>query len=293
MKKILFYLFYFFVKIYSLLPLKVIHVFSDIVCFVNYYTIGYRKKTILSNMRKSFPEKSEKEIKEICKKFYQNLFDTLFESLYSFRISQNKTSKYIHFLNIEECNMITEQGRDITAVIGHYGNWEWSFLGTQLFKANITYIYQKLQNKFFDKFWLNIRSKFGAVGFETVKVYRNVAKYKHDNIRILLFTLSDQCPQRKNINHWNIFLNQTTAWNIGFEKIASKYGHAVFYFSVNRVKRGFYKVNSVKISDDASKEEPLALFKKYCDLLENDIKAKPELWLWSHKRWKRQPENSD
>ena len=30
---------------------------------------------------------------------------------------------------------------------------------------------------------------------------------------------------------------------------------------------------------------------KYAELLENNIKEQPELWLWSHKRWKLKKED--
>ena len=77
--KIVYYIVYFFLWLLSLLPFSILYAFSTLLYYINYYIIGYRKKVVFSNLRNSFPEKSEKEIEKIAKGFYRYLGDYFFE----------------------------------------------------------------------------------------------------------------------------------------------------------------------------------------------------------------------
>lgn len=58
----------------SKLPLKILYIFSDVIFFLNYYFVGYRKEVITQNLKNSFPGKSEEEIREIRKKLLSQFF---------------------------------------------------------------------------------------------------------------------------------------------------------------------------------------------------------------------------
>ena len=67
--------------------------------FINYYIIGYRKKEVLENLKNSFPEKSDQEIKDISKKFFSNFCDYLAEMLKAFTISETESRVRMQHLN--------------------------------------------------------------------------------------------------------------------------------------------------------------------------------------------------
>ena len=73
----------------------------------------------------------------------------------------------------------------------------------------------------------------------------------------------------------------------GTEKIAVRVGAAVYYLSMSRVRRGYFKATFLKMADDASKTEEFSLTNDYFKLVEKDLEREPWLWLWTHKRWKR------
>src|SRR5690554_7852721 len=71
----------------SHLPFGVLYFISDIVYFLLYYIVGYRKKVVRENLQNSFPELTREERAAIEKKFYKHFADFLVESTKSLSIS--------------------------------------------------------------------------------------------------------------------------------------------------------------------------------------------------------------
>src|ERR1700754_1115276 len=59
-----------FIYLLSLLPFRALYFVSDIFYLVLYHIIGYRRKIVFNNLRNSFPDKSDAEIKALSKRFY-------------------------------------------------------------------------------------------------------------------------------------------------------------------------------------------------------------------------------
>ncbi|MDQ1100318.1 lauroyl/myristoyl acyltransferase [Chryseobacterium sp. SORGH_AS 1048] len=108
----------------SKLPLKILYVFSDIIFFLNYYIIGYRKNVITRNLERSFPHKSKTEIRDIKKKFYRNFSDYLVETIKSFSISETESRVRMQHINQELFHEAKAEGKNIILLAGHVFNWE-------------------------------------------------------------------------------------------------------------------------------------------------------------------------
>ena len=72
----MYYLLYIPLYLFSLIPLRVLYLFSDFLYFISYTVLGYRKKVVLDNLRIAFPEKTDEERLLIASAFYHNLADT-------------------------------------------------------------------------------------------------------------------------------------------------------------------------------------------------------------------------
>ena len=72
----------------------------------------------------------------------------------------------------------------------------------------------------------------------------------------------------------------------GAETIAKKFDLAIVYFSVKRLKRGFYEASFQVITEDPKNFPDYQITDKYFGLVESQIKQAPEYYLWTHKRWK-------
>jgi KDO2-lipid IV(A) lauroyltransferase len=68
--------------------------------------------------------------------------------------------------------------------------------------------------------------------------------------------------------------------------LARKFDYPVFYAEISRIKRGYYKCEFIPITLEPSKTQEFEISEKYMQMLQKTIEAKPEFWLWSHRRWK-------
>jgi Kdo2-lipid IVA lauroyltransferase/acyltransferase len=281
-----YYLFYGLNWIITLLPLPVLYIFSDFLYLILYNVAGYRRKVVATNLRNSFPEKTDKELKIIEKKFYRHLADVIIETLKSTHLTKANQKKRFTYSNLEIIYKLREEKRDIIAVLGHYNNWEWPTLLPYYLKYKTIIIYKPLQNKYFNNFVNNNRSKDGIVLTPTSQVIREIINYRKNNINTVSVFISDQIPAMGDIKYWTTFLNQDTAVFTGAGKIASKYDMAIVFFHVQKVKRGYYNLDIELLFDHTEGLSEEVITEKHVRRLEEIIREKPENWIWSHRRWK-------
>ena len=289
-----YYLFYGINWIFTLLPLSVLYIFSDFLYLVLYYVVSYRRNVVATNLKNSFPEKTDKELKVIEKKFYRHLSDLLIETFKSTHMTRANQKKRFTYSNLEVIDRLREEKRDIIAVLGHYNNWEWPTLLPYYLKYKTIIIYKPLQNKYFDSFINNHRSEHGIVLTPTSQVIREIINYRKNDINTVSVFISDQIPSKGDIKYWTTFLNQDTAVFTGAGKIASKYDMSVVFFHVQKVKRGYYNLNIELLFDHTAGLSEEVITEKHVRRLEEIIKEKPENWIWSHRRWKhKKPVEND
>jgi KDO2-lipid IV(A) lauroyltransferase len=289
-----YYLFYGINWIFTLLPLPVLYIFSDFLYLVLYYVVSYRRNVVATNLKNSFPEKTDKELKTIEKKFYRHLSDLLIETFKSTHMTKANQKKRFTYSNLEIIDKLREEKRDIIAVLGHYNNWEWPTLLPYYLKYKTIIIYKPLQNKYFNSFINNHRSEHGIVLTPTSQVIREIINYRKNDINTVSVFISDQIPSKGDIKYWTTFLNQDTAVFTGAGKIASKYDMAMVFFHVQKVKRGYYNLNIELLFDHTAGLSEEVITEKHVRRLEEIIKEKPENWIWSHRRWKhKKPVEND
>ena len=289
-----YYLFYGLNWIITLLPLPVLYIFSDFLYLVLYYVVSYRRNVVATNLKNSFPEKTDKELKIIEKKFYRHLSDILIETFKSTHMTRANQKKRFTYSNLEIIDKLREEKRDIIAIMGHYNNWEWPTLLPYYLKYKTIIIYKPLQNKYFNRFINNHRSEHGIVLTPTSQVIREIINCRKNDINTVSVFISDQIPSKGDIKYWTTFLNQDTAVFTGAGKIASKYDMAIVFFHVQKVKRGYYNLNIELLFDHTEGLSEEVITEKHVRRLEEIIKEKPEYWIWSHRRWKhKKPVEND
>jgi KDO2-lipid IV(A) lauroyltransferase len=281
-----YYLFYGINWIITLLPLRVLYIFADFLYFVLYHLVSYRRGVVATNLKNSFPEKTEEERKIIEKKFYRHLSDLLVETFKLTHMSTKEQKKRFTYSNLQIIDKLREDKRDVIAVLGHYNNWEWPTLLPYYLKYKTVIIFKPLQNRYFNNFINSQRSKFGIVLTPTSQVIREIVNYRKNKINTVSVFISDQIPAKGDIRYWTTFLNQDTAVFTGAGKIASKYDMAVVFFHIQKIKRGHYNLDIELLHDHTSGLSEDLITETHVRRLEEIIREKPEYWIWSHRRWK-------
>lgn len=276
----------------SYLPFRLLYWISDLVYFVAYYIIGYRKNVVQGNLKKSFPHLKDDELKLIEKKFYKHFADFLVESAKSISISNKEIKKRCAIINPELINQYHDEGKNVVVLCGHYNNWEYYAVGiAQQMKHKTIAAYRPLKNKFFDDVILKSRQRFGIEMLSMRSIPRYFSKMKNGDNPTMSIMVNDQSPGNPKTAYWNTFLNQETGWMKGAEKLARKYNQIVMFGCIRKVKRGFYEVTFYPITENPKNEKDGFILDKHAEYLEMVIQENPQYWLWSHKRWKHNKNN--
>ncbi len=272
----------------SKIPLKILYIFSDIIFFLNYYIVGYRKKVILQNIKNSFPEKTDEEIQGILKKFYLNFSDYLVETVKSFSISETESRVRMQHINQHLFHEAKAEGKNIILLAGHVFQWEWiNALAKIIPQKHCHPVYRKVNSNFWEDQMKKVRNKFGNEALEANEVIMNIFRNKNDGDSAYMF-VADQTPHVAHVNYGLEFLNQRTPAFIGYDKLATRMDLVFIYCEMKKVKRGFYQVNYHRIYPDGEKFVNNEVVKKFHKLLENTIHKYPDNYLWSHRKWKYQ-----
>ncbi len=289
MQIITYIFFIFFIYFIAIIPFNILYVFSNFIAFILHRVIGYRKNIITNNLLKSFPEKTDAEIKQIIKKNYKNLSDLLIESLKGFTIDSKQLVKRYKIENPELLNKYFYRQQSVIGAGGHICNWEWGALagGLQIQHLAIG-IYKSLSNKYIDKLLKRTRSKHGTL---LKSISKTSESFKNNlNKPSVYLLVGDQSPSTSKLDksYWINFLNQETACLHGIEKYAKRYNLPIIYFNVVRIKRGYYSVKLTELISEPLNYNDGEITKLYMKKLEKIIIEQPENWLWSHRRWKKQ-----
>lgn len=280
-------LYYVFVLPLSWLPMWLLHGISRLLFLLLFYVIPYRKKLVFKNLRNSFPEKSEQEIKVIARDFYLHFADLIVESVKNLSISQKDLVKRMKVKNPEVIQALYEKNRSVLMVSGHYNNWELLITAQQLILPHQAVgIGKPLTNKFWDKKLNERRARFGMRIINAQNVKEKMEEWKDEPTASLV--LSDQSPGDSHKSYWMNFLNQPTAVLFGAELMANMYDFAVVYFQIDKVKRGYYEISFENITTNPREEAYGFITEQHTKMLEKAIQERPEFWVWTHKRWKRE-----
>ena len=252
--------------------------------FLLYHVIRYRKKIVMSNLAIAFPDKSTEERIKIAKRFYQYFTDTFIESLKFISISKKELLKRVTG-SFDLINSLIDKGDNINLMAGHQFNWEYANL---LYSINLKIpfvgIYMPVENKIFNKIFLDVRSRYGTI-LISAPDFKNKM---HDVFKkqYLLALAADQNPGNPLSAFWLNFFGRPTPFASGPEKGAIKNNAAVVYVGFNKIKRGHYNFTTTLLTEQSATTKTGELTCLYRDILEKTIKQDPANYLWSHRRFK-------
>ena len=280
------------INIFSRLPFKIIYGLSGILFIFLYHFPGYRKKIVLNNLDRAFPEKEKKEINALARQFYRYFSDLVMETIKGPGLSEKEWRKRFIYRNPGLINRYFSKGQSVLLLGSHYGNWEWGSFSIPLFtKHQVVGIYKPIKNKGVEKYFNQLRQQWGLQLVSMANTGRAIVKYKDQPTLFVL--IADQTPVDIKNAHWLQFLHQDTPFLHGPDKLARRTGYPVIYAKIIRVKRGYYEVWFEELCPTPLLTKEGEITRLYAQALEKTIASDPKYWLWSHRRWKRTRRNTD
>jgi KDO2-lipid IV(A) lauroyltransferase len=291
MNALIYYLILPFLYLIAILPHSLFYLLSDLVFVIVYRIAGYRKKIVRKNLENAFPEKTTEERRKIEKDFYVYLCDFMLETLKT--LTFTKRSALQHCSIAPEAKALFdhyyEKKQSLIIVMGHFGNWEWGGNAFSLScKQPLHVVYHPLANPYFDRLLYRMRTRFGT-GLIKMKESSKVIPVLSKQLTAIVL-IADQAPRPENA-YWTQFLNQDTPVYWGPERIAKKLDLPVIYMGIYRIRRGKYEIRVETLMENPSLSAEGEITELHTRKLEADVIRNPELWLWSHKRWKHKRPN--
>ena len=280
----MYYICYGVLYLLSLLPMRVLYVIADALYGLVYYVFGYRKKVVMDNLAIAFPEKPEAERIRIAKKFYRNFIDSFIEVVKL--LSAGDSFLHRRFtVDASALQPLYEKGQSCQMHLGHTFNWEWGQLVlTRLTKYKILVVYMPIKNKFFERLFYRLRTRTGNVFLPATNMRESITPYLQS--QYLLGLVADQNPGNTHSAYWLNFFGRPTPFVSGPEKGARSCNLPVAFASIEKPRRGYYHATIKLGCPNAALLPEGQLTRDYVSYLEDVIRRSPDMWLWSHRRWK-------
>lgn len=280
----MYYFVYFLLYAISLLPSFVLYGISDFAAFVLYRLVGYRKQVVMHNLQICFPELSENERKKIAAKFYRNLTDTFIETIQLLSISEKKFHQMAS-IDLAEAISIANTGRSVQFMAGHQFNWELAnWLIAEKMPIPFVGVYMKIKSQPINKIFYDLRARKGTVLVAATE-FRN-KMHQLVNTQYSIGLAADQNPGNHSMSNWLYYFGRPTPFISGPDKAAIRNQCAVVFIKMIKLKRGRYRFEACLLAEKGEALQEGELTRRYRDMLEKLIKANPDNYLWSHRRWK-------
>ena len=273
------YVIYFFLNMF---PKNLVTIMGGIIFgLIGPYT--KKNKTVKKNLNIIFPNKTNKEIKNIAKKSWMNVGKTFFELLILPKIT--KSQNRIKLQGSENLKNIVKNKEKIMFVGIHQSNWEILLPSIDKLGISVGGIYRHINNPHLNNFILKIRnkSKFSNESFYTPKGKKSAKEILvgiKKNISVVL--LIDQKDSAGDLVN---FFNIPSKTQTGFIKIAKKNNLKIIPIENIRNKDNsftliFHKpLNNILINSD------LKIINQIHLIIENWIKKNPTDYFLQHNRF--------
>lgn len=272
------------------------YVVENLLYFLLCYVLRYRRKVVRRNLRNSFPEKSERELAEICRRFYRTLAELFVDTINMAHMSADKARTVLTVKGLEE-HRAAVKGRDWIALTAHYGCWEYcSYWGLYEPSQMLVAVYHPLRSVVMERFYQRLRNYENSTTVamkECLRFYLRNRETGIDGKNLVMGLIADQNPPRRPDSHWFRFLNQDTIFFDGGEKLALRCHLPVYFVCMERLQRGRYQMSFELLYDGEEEVAPNEITERYVRRLEAMIVERPELWIWSHRRWKHKRKNAN
>ena len=265
------------------------YVLQDTIYFIVYKCLRYRVGVVTENLRNSFPDRPMAEIKRIRRSFYHNLSEIFISTVSQAAMSDDDCRRRVRVKNLDEV-LSDLRGRDALLSTAHFGCWEYcSYWGLYERSQMLVAVYHPLRSKVMEELYRRLRNYENSMTVSMKESLRFYLRNRTGGIagkNLVMGLIADQNPPRRPDSRWFRFLNQDTIFFDGGEKLALRCNLPVYFVKMSRLRRGRYEMSFELIYDGKEEVAEYEITQRYVRKLERMICECPELWMWSHRRWK-------
>jgi KDO2-lipid IV(A) lauroyltransferase len=249
------------------------------------------RERALENLRASFPEASDAQLRRIARKSCEHLIMVGAEVLCMPRLMQ--FNKYLDYVDISGCIepfQYVAAGNPVILVTGHFGNWEMMGYSMSAMGFPPTAVARPLDNPYLNDHILALRQRTGLkILFKEGMTDEALADLRQGRP---LGLIADQDAGRRGF-FVDFFGRKASAYK-SIAYLAMEENIPIFVGGVYRVGPGFrYRIEMTDriVPGDYPKDldGAMAITQRYTAGIEKAVRLAPEQYLWVHRRWKTRP----
>lgn len=253
--------------------------------FIVRYLLRYRVGVARENLRACFPGWTEAQLQQVLDAHYRHQGEVLAEALKLGVFSSAELLERIEFAGYDTIREQLRAGQSLLLLTSHQCNWEWLVqanaceLGIPIFAA-----YKPPHSAAADRATLWLRGRFGVHMVPGKRMLRTVARAR--NTVHVVGMMADQVPTSSGGRVWLSFLGRDTAFFPGPAEIARVCKYTTYFVGMQRISRGHYRTRVAPIATAAEAIDTAAFTARYAAQIEEEVRAAPADWAWTHRRWK-------
>jgi KDO2-lipid IV(A) lauroyltransferase len=183
-------------------------------------------------------------------------------------------------------NELIKKGKNVQLHAGHQFNWEFgSLLMSKEIQSIPTYaVYMPLTNKAMERLFLKIRQKYGTRFIKATEFRKRREEIFRE--RFVFFLGADQNPGNPAAAYWQNYFSKPAPFITGPEVGGIKNDTAIVFVRSKIIKRGQYVLECTLCTENAATTSVGEITRAFRDYLEKIIREEPSNYLWTHRRWK-------
>jgi Kdo2-lipid IVA lauroyltransferase/acyltransferase len=273
------------VRLAAALPWGVLYGFARFLAWLAWRVFPYREAVLRENLSIAFPELGEGELRELMRRYYRGFGEVAVEIIKAATLPERELRERVAIQRLESVRELLAAGTPVVLLGAHQCNWEWALLVVSLeLGFPLDAAYKPLVDHWAEREMFKLRTRFGSRLVPAQELLGDIIKRGRAPRAIAM--IADQEPRTSEHKHWMRFLNRDTAFFVGAEEIARSTRFPVFFVGIRRLRRGYYECEVKPLAAAREALAPGELTERYARLVEEQIRAAPADWPWSHKRWK-------
>jgi len=251
-----------------------------------FYLVKRRRNVAIRNLTRIYPEKNRRWRKHIARESFAEMGRTILEIPHVFLRSKSFLQSRIQVEGKDEFHGALAQGKGVFVAFYHHSNWEMCGVMYSTLASGVNCIYRAFKQPPLEDFVRQCRERFGATMQPRQQGLRWLPKAlkQGKSVAILLDQhLSVGIP----VPFMGHLANTTTVP----AAFVCKHGTPVFGMALHRIGKSFrfhlqlWRINMPALTGDKD-ADMYRIMHRIGKGFEPIINQRPELWLWSHQRWK-------
>jgi KDO2-lipid IV(A) lauroyltransferase len=243
---------------------------------------------ILRHLELAFPQASTRERHRLGRQCMRHHGVSLGECLYLMTRDCGAVAEHVRVEGWKTIERVRAVGDPVLIVTGHCGNWELLAATANCRGLGVRVVGRELGDENYQNLLLDLRSRFG-----TETITRGTAGAARQLLGTLrdhgvLGILIDQDTQVDGV--WVPFFERPAYTPIAAALLAQRHGTVVIPAFIERRADGSHLARFHPPLE--LPEDPTEATARMHRCIESQIRRVPEQWVWMHRRWRRQPDES-